>query len=70
MESPRKLWKTTIVIWSSYDPQRIPVSRLAQEGEAGDAYIAKAHSELIDGPYDQIDAPPEDFFECAGGEAS
>ena len=63
MAGPRRLWKTEIVIWSAYDPQKIEVSELARDGEQGDAYITKAHSELISSPYVQDDGPPEDFFD-------
>lgn len=63
MAGPRQLWKTEIIIWSSFDPRKTPVARLAQMGEVGDAYISKAHSELVSGPYEQDDGPPEDFFE-------
>lgn len=63
MAGPRQLWRTDITIWTEWDPQKVPVSRLAQEGESGMAYISKAHSELVASPYEQEDGPPEDFFE-------
>ena len=62
MPAPRKLWKTEIVIWSDWDPQRTPVSKLAQEGESGSAYIGRAHSAHVAGWQGDEDAPPEDFF--------
>jgi hypothetical protein len=65
---PRKLWKTEIVIWSDFNPTKVPVARLAQEGESGSAYIGKAHSELISSPYGMDDSPPEDFFEDTNGD--
>jgi hypothetical protein len=61
--APRKLWKTEITIWTNYNPTKVPVSRLAQEGESGAGYIARAHSELISSPCMQDDGPPEDFFD-------
>jgi hypothetical protein len=61
---PRQLWKTEITIWSQFDPRKVKASRLALVGEVGDAYISKAHSELVSSPYEQDDGPPEDFFEC------
>lgn len=60
--APRQLWKTTIIIWSKWDPSTTPVSTLAKEGEDGGAYISKAHSELVSNPYDQEDGPSESFF--------
>jgi hypothetical protein len=62
MPSPRKLWKTEIVIWSEWDPQKTEVSVLARAGESGSAYIGKAHSELVAGWREDPDAPSEDFF--------
>jgi len=62
MAGPRQLWKTEIVIWTDYDPQKVPLSRLVAEGEGGTAYISKGHSELVASPYQQDDGPPEDFF--------
>ncbi len=62
MNAPRKLWKTSIVVWSEYDPQKVPPGRLVVEAESGDAYMAVCHSELISGPYEQDDGPPESFF--------
>ena len=68
MAAPRQLWKTEIVIWSDFDPQKVPVSKLAQEGEFGSgAYIGKAHSETVVGWQSLPDAPPEDFFESPKG---
>lgn len=62
MAAPKQLWKTEIVIWSDFDPQKVSVSRLAQEGEDGAAYIGKAHSELVAGWQHDPDAPSDDFF--------
>jgi len=70
MPSPRKLWKTEVVIWSEFDPQKTPVSALAREGESGSAYIGKAHSELVSGWEEDPDAPPQDFFEVGDNELS
>lgn len=63
MAGPRKLWRTEITIWTSWDPRKAEVSALARAGESGDGYITKAHSELISSPYVQDDGPPEDFFD-------
>lgn len=63
MAGPRQLWKTEIVVWTDYDPQKVRLERLVQEGVSGTAYISKGHSELVANPYEQDDGPPEDFFE-------
>lgn len=66
-DGPRKLWRTEIVIWTEFDPRKVEVSALAREGEVGNGYIAKAHSELVSNPYAQEDGPPEDLFAEIGG---
>jgi len=63
MAGPRKLWKTTVVIWSEFDPQTVEIDRLISEGIGGEAYISKQHAELVSDPYSQEDGPPEDFFD-------
>jgi len=60
--APRQLWKTEIVVWSEYDPQKVPPGRLVAEAEGGTAYMTRCHSELISSPYMQDDGPPESFF--------
>ena len=51
----KELWKTTIVIWSDWDPNSTTLVGLASEAEKGDAYCAYTHSELVD-----IDSIPTD----------
>ena len=63
MAGPRKLWKTTTIIWSEFDPTKVPPGRLVAEAEGGTAYMTQCHSELISNPYVQDDGPPEDFFD-------
>jgi len=69
MAGPRKLWKTTTVIWTEYDPTKVTPGRLVAEAETGRAYMAVCHSELISSPYMQDDGPPEDFFDSGGSDA-
>lgn len=66
MAGPRQLWKTEITVWTTWDPQKVPASKVAQAGESGDGYMTKAHSELVANPYIQDDGPPEDFFSEEG----
>jgi hypothetical protein len=70
MPGPRKLWRTDIVIWSEWDPQKTPVSALAREGEGGRAYISKAHSEHVPGPFNIEDGPSEEFLRDLDGESA
>lgn len=66
MAGPRKLWKTTIVVWSEFDPQKVETDRLIREATDGQAIITKQHAELVSDPYSQEDGPPEYFFDPTG----
>jgi hypothetical protein len=68
MPGPRKLWKTTIVVWSEFNPNRVETVSLVREAVDGQAIITKQESELVSDPYSQEDGPPEEFFEtiCEG----
>ena len=43
-----RLWKSTIVIWSEFDPQTVELDRLAQEAMSGDAYCSLQTADLIE----------------------
>jgi hypothetical protein len=47
---PKNLYKTTIVIWTDANPQRVSLEQLAQKAEAGDAYCSKQETELVKEP--------------------
>lgn len=47
MSQPRQLWKTTIEIWSDYDPQRLEIDELAREAMRGDAYCDRQECEVV-----------------------
>jgi len=61
--APRKLWKTTIVIWTEEDAQKISPGRLVLLAETGDGYMSRCSSALIDNPYVQEDGPPVEAFQ-------
>jgi len=69
MAGPRKLWKTTIVVWSEFDPQKLEMVNLIREATDGQAIITKQDAELVSDPYSQEDGPPEEFFETICEEA-
>jgi hypothetical protein len=58
-----KLWKTTIVIWTEYDPQRHEIDDLAVEACYGDAYCSKSEHRLIERPDLDCDWDGTEFFE-------
>lgn len=62
MGAPRKLWKTTINVWTDYDPQGLNPIHLMRDA-ATSGHIESRSSELISNPYDQEDRPPREAFE-------
>lgn len=45
----RPLWKTTIVIWSEYEPGH-DLEDLAREAARGDSYCSRSESALVTNP--------------------
>jgi hypothetical protein len=60
--SMRALYKTTIVIWSEFDPAHVDLEDLAREATNGDAYCSKSHSEYIERPHIDADWGGTEFF--------
>jgi hypothetical protein len=58
-----ELYKTTIIIWSRYDGDKVQLSDLAYQAEEGDAYCSKQSSVLIPQPDTDPDWPGTEFFE-------
>lgn len=59
---PDKLYKTTIVIWSEYDPtNNIEIDDLARDAMSGESYCSKQKSEYVD-PRTDPDWDGTDFF--------
>ena len=48
--APRKLYKTTIVIWSDADVSGLEMSGLARDAECGDSYCSTLSTELVEDP--------------------
>lgn len=58
----KPLWKTTIVIWSDYDPSgRMELEDLARQATSGDAYCSLQETVYVYDP-DEDDNPPSDEF--------
>ena len=64
MTLPKKLYKTTVIIWSKYDPtDRFELDDLAIEAMSGEFYCSEQHSECVD---DAEDFPDTEFFGIDG----
>lgn len=59
MSNPRGLWKTTIVVWSDFDPRSMESSELVRDGETGDSLIEESSTDFIT---DKSKWPDIDFF--------
>lgn len=56
------LWKTTIIIWSDFNPEDFDIEDLSRETMAGGAYCAEQKVEFIDEPVDDVDWDGTTFF--------
>jgi hypothetical protein len=72
---PKKLWKTTIVIWSEWEPktddtadeQPYELEDLAHAATSGDAYCSKQVAVLVKDPSSDPDWDGTEFFDCDEG---
>lgn len=58
----KTLYKTTIVIWSEYNPVTSELSDLARDAEVGDSYCSKMDWERIEDPEQDPDWDGTEFF--------
>lgn len=58
-EGGRTMWRTTVVVWSDFDPRDLEVSALVRDGESGESFISESHSELV---RDRTQWPETEFF--------
>jgi hypothetical protein len=61
MKHPKPLYKTTIVIWSEYDPQ-VGIDYLARDAMQGEAYCSKQKSVAVQDPTLDPDWDGTEFF--------
>lgn len=57
---PDKLFKTTIVIWTDFDPADFEIDTLAREAMNGDAYCSQQTTDPIT---DKEQFPKTEFFD-------
>ena len=59
----KPLHKTTVVIWSDYDPTHtMELSELAREAESGNAYCSRFRAVLVKDPTHDSDWDDTEFF--------
>lgn len=59
MSKPKTLYRTSIVIWTDYDPSQVELEYLAREATSGDAFCSQQQSEQVTDPQQ---LPDTDFF--------
>lgn len=60
---PSSLYKTTVVIWSRFNPKKLELSELAREAETGEAYCAKLEANRVNQPITDPDWDGTEFFD-------
>lgn len=67
MAKPKFLYKTTIVIWSEYDPTNtMEIDDLARDAMTGESYCSQQTSERVT---DVTQFPETEFFDDGENEA-
>lgn len=56
------MYKTTIVIWTDYDPSEVELADLAREATHGDAYCSLQRTEAVADPLTDPNPPSAEFF--------
>lgn len=62
----KPLYKTTVIIWSEFDPMKLELSSLAREAEEGSAYCSVMKADHVKEPGKDKDWDGTEFFD--GGE--
>jgi len=57
------LWKSTIVIWSAFDPSETDIEDLSREALVGDAHCSEHKVEFIDDLDSDPDWDESDFLD-------
>lgn len=59
----KPLYKTTLVIWTDYDPVNVEIDDLAFEAVRGDAYCSISTKVLVPDPEEDKDWDGTEFFD-------
>lgn len=66
----KPLYKSTVVIWSSFDPANFELSGLSREAEQGEAYCSVFRTRRIRRPLQDPDWDGTEFFDSRCEEAA
>lgn len=66
----KKLFKTTIIIWSEENPNSMELEDVAREATSGEAYCSSMRSELIEEPEKDSAWDGTEFFDSELDEPS
>lgn len=61
-EKIKGLWKSTIIIWSEFDPQKLDLDDLTREAINGAAYCSKSEAKFFRDPTKNKDWDGTEFF--------
>jgi hypothetical protein len=64
----KALFKSTIVIWTEYDPTELELADLAHQAESGDAYCSSMTSAPVAEPEKDPDWDGTEFFDAEDNE--
>lgn len=60
--SPKNLYKTTLTIWTDYNPETCNLEDLGREADGGAALCSRCEMVLVPKPLEDKDFPNTDFF--------
>lgn len=55
-----KLWKSTITIYSPYNPDTLELSAIARDAETGESYCSEQHNDVVEP--DELPEGAREFF--------
>lgn len=58
----KPLYKSTIVIWSEFEPTQLELEDLAYQATSGEAYCSKMEADLVEDPASDPDWDGTEFF--------
>jgi hypothetical protein len=63
MTTQNGLYKTTITIWSDFDPSEYNLQDLGFQADEGDAYCSNTTTEIVENPADDPQWDGTEFFD-------